>query len=54
MAEPAAIVAAWRLVVGRVQILVQKLVLGHCTAPFSTWAMWMNFIGDPARSAQPF
>ena len=22
-------------------------------APFSTWAMWMNFSGRPARRAQP-
>jgi hypothetical protein len=25
----------------------------HVLAPFSIWAMWMNFIGTPMRSAQP-
>ena len=25
----------------------------HALAPFRIWAMWMNFIGTPMRSAQP-
>ncbi len=26
---------------------------GHAPAPFRIWAMWMNFIGTPMRSAHP-
>jgi hypothetical protein len=26
----------------------------HVAAPFRIWAMWMNLIGTPMRSAQPF
>ena len=25
----------------------------HALAPFRTWAIWMNLIGTPMRSAQP-
>ena len=28
-------------------------VRAHALAPFRIWAMWMNFIGTPMRSAQP-
>ena len=31
----------------------QKGFAVHSAAPFRIWAMWMNLIGTPMRSAQP-
>src|ERR1700730_10880103 len=31
----------------------QKDFAPHSAAPFRIWAMWMNLIGTPMRSAQP-
>jgi len=30
-----------------------RVAFAHALAPFRIWAMWMNLIGTPIRSAQP-
>jgi hypothetical protein len=30
-----------------------RVAFAHALAPFRTWAMWINLIGTPMRSAQP-
>ena len=57
VAEALAVLAARRPVVAGTKLAMEELVrqqLAHCVAPLRTCAMWMNFMGVPARSAQPF
>ena len=54
MIETAAVADDGVRVVGSQQLGVQHRRSGcHALAPFRIWAMWMNLIGTPMRSAQP-
>ena len=62
MIETAAVAVEGVAIVGGQELGMQYdarviLALGfkaHALAPLRTWAMWMNLIGTPMRSAQPF
>ncbi len=54
-----AVLAAVGAIVARAQLVAQNagLVargLAHCRAPLRICAIWMNRMGEPSRSAQPF
>jgi hypothetical protein len=42
------------IVAGQKLGMQHALRLAHALAPFRIWVIWMNLIGTPMRSAQPF
>ena len=52
--EPAAVTVHRIALLGSQQLGMQyRRRSTHALAPFKIWAIWMNFIGTPMRSAQP-
>jgi len=42
------------IIAGQKLRMQHALRITHALAPLRIWAIWMNFIGTPMRSAQPF